>query len=83
MIITTTRGLPPESAISGFFGFTRNPLGTEGFPISFFRDLSLIWDIMDLWGDCYRGLDKVVEQVKIDYTTSWEDMAYKSGPSIP
>jgi len=77
------RGFALKVQFPGFFGFTRNLLGTERFLISFFRDPGLIWDIMDFWGDFVtEALEKVVERVKIDYATSWEDMAYKSGPHI-
>jgi len=77
------RKFPLGVEFPGFFGTGRNFLGAERFLIAFYRDASLIQEMMDFWGDFITAtLEKVVEQVRVDFALSWEDMAYGKGPHI-
>ena len=69
--------------MAGFFGFSRNLMGLERLLISFYRNPKLIKGIMDFYSDfLIETFTKVVEEVKLDYVSFWEDMAYKKGPHI-
>jgi len=77
------RKFPLGVEFPGFFATGRNFLGAERFLIAFHRDPSLIQEIMDFWGGfVVATLEKVVDQVEIDFALSWEDMAYGKGPHI-
>lgn len=77
------RKFPLGIEFPGFFATGRNLMGTETFLIAFHRDPRLIQEIMNFWGDFVTAtLEKVVEQVRIDFVVSWEDMAYGKGPHI-
>ena len=67
----------------GFFGFARNLLGLKGLLTSFFRDPDLVWDIMNFWGDFLCAtMEEALSKLRVDYASSWEDMAYNKGPHI-
>ena len=77
------RKFPLGVEFPGFFATGRNFMGTERFLVSFYRDPKLIREMMDFWGDFVTStLETVVEQVRIDFAVSWEDMAYRKGPHI-
>jgi uroporphyrinogen decarboxylase len=77
------RKFPLGVEFPGFFATGRNFMGTERFLIAFHTDPSLIREIMDFWGDFVTAtLETVVEQVRLDFAVSWEDMAYGKGPHI-
>jgi len=75
--------VPLGVTMAGFFGIARNLMGLERLLISFYKNPSLVKEIMDFWADfLIETLTKAVEEVKIDYATLWEDMAYNRGPLI-
>jgi len=77
------REFPLRAEFPGFFATGRTLLGAERFLISFFRDPGLIEEIMDFWGIFVTAtLERIVEHVRVDFATSFEDMAYKKGPHI-
>jgi len=77
------RNFPLGVEFPGFFGTGRKFMGTERFLIAFHRDPELISEMMEFWGDFVTAtLETVVEQVRIDFAVSWEDMAYRKGPHI-
>jgi len=77
------RGFPLGVEFPGFFATGRTLLGAERLLITFFRDPALIQEIMDFWGNFVTAtLEKIVEHVKVDFATLFEDMAYKKGPHI-
>ncbi len=77
------RNFPLRVEFPGFFATGRTLLGAERFLITFFKDPGLIQEMMDFWGDFVTAtLEKVVEQVRVDFASSFEDMAYKKGPHI-
>jgi len=77
------RGFPLGVQFPGFFATSRTLLGVERLLIGFFNDPGLIQEIMDFWGNFVTAtLEKVVEKIRIDFATSFEDMAYKKGPHI-
>lgn len=70
-------------SVTGFFGYARNMLGLKRLLLYFYRKPDLVADIMEFWSNfLVRLLSKVLEKVKPDYVTIWEDMCYKSGPLI-
>ncbi|MEM4461914.1 MAG: uroporphyrinogen decarboxylase family protein [Candidatus Bathyarchaeia archaeon] len=70
-------------SMPGFFGQARYFMGLERLLISFYRDPGLIHDIMDFWADFLVEASRdIVENVKLDYVSIWEDMCYNRGPHI-
>jgi len=77
------RNFPLGVEFPGFFATGRNFMGTERFLITFHKEPNLVLEMMDFWGDFVTStLQTVVEQVRIDFVVSWEDMAYRKGPHI-
>jgi len=75
--------VPLGVSMAGFFGIARNLMGLERLLISFYKKPDLVKGIMDFWADfLIEVFSKVVEEVKLDYVSFWEDMAYKNGPLI-
>ncbi len=69
--------------ITGFFGYARNLTGLERLLVMFYREPDLVAEIMDFWADFLLTiLRKVLDNVKPDYVSIWEDMCYRSGPLI-
>jgi uroporphyrinogen decarboxylase len=70
-------------SMPGFFGQARHFMGLERLLTFFYREPGLIHEIMDFWADFLIEVTKsVVESVKLDYVTIWEDMCYNRGPLI-
>ncbi|MEM2239555.1 MAG: uroporphyrinogen decarboxylase family protein [Candidatus Bathyarchaeia archaeon] len=70
-------------SMPGFFGEARYLMGLERLLLSFYRDPGLIHEIMDFWADFLIEASRgVVESVRLDYVSIWEDMCYNRGPLI-
>lgn len=75
--------VPLGVSMAGFFGVSRSFMGLERLLLSFYRKPKLVKSIMDFWADfLIETFTKVAEEVKLDYVSFWEDMAYKNGPHI-
>ncbi|MDW8061984.1 MAG: uroporphyrinogen decarboxylase family protein [Nitrososphaerota archaeon] len=70
-------------SMPGFFGQARYFMGLERLLVSFYRDPGLVHDIMNFWVDFLIEASRdIVENVKLDYVSIWEDMCYNRGPHI-
>ena len=70
-------------SVTGFFGYARNVLGLTRLLTYFYSKPDLVADIMDFWGDfLVKILRRVLDKVRPDYVTIWEDMCYKNGPLV-
>lgn len=70
-------------SIPGFFGQARYFMGLDRLLRSFYRDPGLIHDIMDFWVNFIVEASRdIVEKVRLDYVSIWEDMCYNRGPLI-
>ncbi len=69
--------------VGSFFGYLREWIGTERILYMFYDDPALIEDIMDTVLHLETEVIKrVVNDIRIDQATFWEDMCYKAGPLI-
>jgi len=74
---------PVGVSLGSCFGWARELMGLEKLLVSFYKEPSLVQEIMDFWADfTIELITPAVEAVKFDYATIWEDMAYKNGPHI-
>jgi uroporphyrinogen decarboxylase len=69
--------------VGSFFGFLREWMGLEPLLFAFHDEPALIEDMMDtlcqLEVEC---LTTVLQEIRVDAATFWEDMAFKTGPLI-
>jgi len=69
--------------VGGFFGLLREWVGHERMLYMFYDDPSLIEDILDTLLHLELQIAKrVTKEIRIDYVSYHEDMAYKAGPLI-
>ncbi len=67
----------------GFFGPLRNLMGLENLCMAFYDQPRLVERMMEQRADVIIEITgRVLEQVKFDVFTFWEDMAYNAGPLI-
>jgi uroporphyrinogen decarboxylase len=65
------------------FGWLNLWMGTERLLLTFYDDLDLVEEMMDhVVYFVTEVVEKVVEDIEIDWVYIWEDMAFKSGPFI-
>lgn len=70
-------------SMPGFFGQARHFMGLERLLLSFYKDPGLIHEIMDFWADFLIEANReIVEKIRLDYVSIWEDMCYSRGPLI-
>lgn len=74
---------PVGMEVGGFFGYLNMWVGTENLMYMFYDDPILIEDMMDTVLHLEMEMFKRVSRdIKLDYVSYWEDMAYRSGPMI-
>lgn len=77
------RDYPLGLTIGSLYGWLRNWMGVRGISIAFYRDPDWIAEMMDtlveLWIKIIR---RVLKDVRVDFTTWWEDMCYNRGPLL-
>ena len=74
---------PLSLRVGGFYGNTREWVGSERILYMFYDDPGFIEDMMEQI--LYLEIEiirRVLKDIKIQMATFWEDMAYKSGPLI-
>jgi uroporphyrinogen-III decarboxylase len=65
------------------FGWLRNWMGLETISVMIYDDRQLIEDMMDhLVYLITTTIEPALQQVKFDFASMWEDMAFKAGPMI-
>ncbi|WP_455382681.1 uroporphyrinogen decarboxylase family protein [Salinispira pacifica] len=81
--IRTTRdsGRMIEISLLGFYGQMRNWMGFETLSLTFYDDPSLIDHMVGDWADLIVSqIERLPDDIPIDYVSFWEDMAGKNGP---
>jgi len=77
------RDYPVAMTLRGPFWWTRDMMGLEGMLLAFYRDSSLVEDVLEHYLEFHlRVLPRALEEVEVDYVVFNEDMAYKAGPMI-
>jgi uroporphyrinogen decarboxylase len=77
------RDYPLGIFFGGFFGWIRDWMGLENTVMTFYDDPKLISDMMDFIVDFVKKtIHRALDEVEIDFTHGWEDMAYNKGPLI-
>ena len=77
------RDFPLGVHAGSMFGMLCRWIGMERFCVMFYDDPLLVHEMMDYIADfCVRMLKKVVFDVKLDFASLWEDMAYKTASMI-
>jgi hypothetical protein len=67
----------------GFYGQLRNWMGMENLSYAFYDHPAMIHDMVDHWSRlCVSGIERLPEDIPIDYVSWWEDMAGKNGPLV-
>jgi len=77
------RDYPIGLGVGSFFGFMRSFLGLENLCRMYYEDPDLVHD-MGNWLEHFEDemIKKVLKDVRPDFVSYWEDMAYKSGSMI-
>jgi hypothetical protein len=74
---------PINMEVGGFFGYLNLWVGTENLMYLFYDDPGLIEEMMDTILHLeIEMFMRVAADIKVDYVSYWEDMAYKGGPMI-
>lgn len=77
------RDYPLSIAGGSVYGWLRNWMGLQGVCQALYDDPHWVQEMMDYLADfVVAAVNRAVEEVRIDYVTMWEDMAYKAGPHI-
>ncbi len=67
----------------GFFGWVRGMMGVKATVTTFYSDPDLIKEMMDFRAEMtLRALERPLREVKLDFSSWWEDMCYNTGPLI-
>jgi len=67
----------------GIFSMARWLMGPKTLLISFYTDPSLVKDMFNFFADFQmRTAERALKEIKIDFVSFFEDMAYKNGPHI-
>ena len=77
------RDYPLGIFVGSLYGWLRNWMGVRQISIAFYRDPDWVAEMMDCLTELWvRVLQKVLRDVKPDFTLWWEDMASNTGPLI-
>ncbi len=77
------RTYPLGISVGSLYGWLRNLIGVHNISIAFYRDPDWIGEMMDTLVDLWiKLIRKSLRDVKVDFTSWWEDMCYSSGPLI-
>lgn len=77
------RDYPLGVSVGSLFGWIRNWMGFENVTVAFYDEPRLIEDMMEyLTNYILTIIDKAVKEVKLDFASVWEDMAFNKGPII-
>ena len=69
--------------IIGPYGQLRNWMGTENLSFAFYDMPELIHEMVEHWAElCAQTIEKLPEDIPLDYVSWWEDMAGKNGPLV-
>jgi uroporphyrinogen decarboxylase len=77
------RDYPLGISVGSLYGWLRNLMGVQGISIAFYRDPDWVAEMMDtlvnLW---IKMIRKALRNIRVDFATWWEDMAYNMGPLL-
>ncbi|MBT3273890.1 MAG: hypothetical protein HN368_12100, partial [Spirochaetales bacterium] len=78
-----TDGKMIQIGFTGFYGQLRNWMGMESLSYAFYDMPELILEMVEHWAElCAQCIERLPEDIPIDYVTWWEDMAGKNGPLV-
>lgn len=67
----------------GPYGQLRNWMGMENLSYAFYDMPDLIHEMVDHWSElCAQRIERLPDDIPIDYVYWWEDMAGKNGPLV-
>ena len=70
-------------SFGGFYGQLRSLMGFENLSYAFYDMPRLIHEIVERWAElCAQQLERLPEDIPVDWVSWWEDMAGKNGPLI-
>ena len=73
-----------EVSFTGFYGQLRNWMGMENLSYAFYDIPEVIHEMVEHWAElCAGQLERLPEDIPIDYVSWWEDMAGKKYPIFP
>ena len=76
-------GIPVGIGIGSLFGVLRNWAGFEGISMLCYDDPELVEEMVTHLADLTCAVIKrAAAEIKIDYASGWEDMAFNNGPII-
>ncbi|NLG27897.1 MAG: hypothetical protein GX557_08290 [Chloroflexi bacterium] len=77
------RDYPLSISGGSVFGWIRNWMGLEGVSQALYDEPAWIHEMMNYLAEFIVAVvHRALHEVRIDYVTMWEDMAYKAGPLI-
>jgi len=63
----------------GYFGYGRHFMGLENFSMLFYDDPAFVEEIFEfITENTIQLIEKALDELRVDYATFWEDMAYKT-----
>lgn len=77
------RDHPLGIRVGSLYGWLRNWMGVRNISIAFYREPEWVMEMMDTLTDLWINIiRRALRQVKVDFSTWWEDMCYNLGPMI-
>ena len=77
------RDYPLGMSIGSLYGWLRNWMGVQNISLAFYKDPDWIAEMMDTLTDLWlKVIPKALKNVRIDFSSWWEDMCYSRGPLI-
>ena len=77
------RDFPLGISIGSLYGWLRNWMGVQNISMAFYRDPDWIAKMMDTLTELWlKVVQKVLNSVRVDFATWWEDMCYSRGPLL-
>lgn len=77
------RDYPLGIGIGSLYGWLRNWMGVQNISLAFYRNPDWVAEMMDTLTELWLKLiPKALKNVRVDYSTWWEDMCYSRGPLL-
>ena len=72
-----------QIGMTGFYGQLRNWMGMENLSYAFYDMPNLIHEMVEHWAElCAQCIERLPDDIPIDFVSWWEDMAGKNGPLV-
>ncbi|MEM2100324.1 MAG: uroporphyrinogen decarboxylase family protein [Thermoproteota archaeon] len=77
------RGYPLGIFVGSLYGWLRNLMGVRRISLAFYKNPDWVAEMMDTLVDLWiKLIRRALKNVKVDFATWWEDMAYNRGPLL-